>query len=123
MDHDFLGLQSLWAYCTLQGVQELQKAQRAARLESGWEKQLEGVVAVSDLTLAYCRGKGLPLELLTGLLCVCVACRRVYGDGGVSGERKQALASLASAKLALQGILSKAKVRTVKTTCTGTLMP
>ena len=39
-----------------QGVEELQKAQRAARLTPGWDKQLEGITEVSDLTLDYSRG-------------------------------------------------------------------
>lgn len=75
------------------GVQELQKAQRAARLQPSWDRHLESVMEVIELTLAYSR-----------------ACRQVYAsDEACKREDKEALASLSSAKLALQAALSKAK--------------
>ena len=46
-----------WVYHTcIQGVQELQKAQRAARLQADWHKTLQGLSTVSQFTIAYCRG-------------------------------------------------------------------
>lgn len=39
-----------------QGLQELQKAQRATRLESGWEKELPKLEKVVDFTLEYSQG-------------------------------------------------------------------
>ena len=46
-----------WVYHTcIQGVQELPKAQRAARLQADWHKTLQGLSTVSQFTIAYCRG-------------------------------------------------------------------
>ena len=39
-----------------QGLLELQRAQRTARQEPGWEKDWEKVQRVASLTLHYCRG-------------------------------------------------------------------
>lgn len=82
----------------VKGVQELQKAQRAARLHPGWEREVERVREVGELTLAYSRG-----------------CCRVYCEGAqdeaadTQPGRKQALATLSSAKLTLQGALGKTR--------------
>lgn len=112
--------------CPSQGVQELQKAQRVARLQTGWEKTVEGVKMISQFSLAYCRGKCVANgrvrhDAYRMHACYfCPACRQLYaGDGDSDDEKKPALATLSSAKLALQGVISKAKVTYGSPVCSG----
>lgn len=92
----------------IQGVLELQKAQRVARQEEGWEKAREKLQRVVDLTLKYCEGQTLDhndCSLLTRDINFFPACRQVCGAGG-----RGQLQRLSSARLALQGVISKTKV-------------
>ena len=41
----------------VQGLLELQKAQRMARLDGAWEKDMKKLQKVATFTLAYCQGK------------------------------------------------------------------
>ena len=72
---------------------------------------------VGQLTLAYSKGTQIVAGTHVVWYLLYVACRKVYcGGGGEDGatglaDRKQVLANLSSAKLALHGVLSKAKVR------------
>lgn len=87
---------------------ELQKAQRVARQEEGWEKAREKLQRVVDLTLKYCEGQTLDhndCSLLTRNITLFPACRQVCGAGG-----RGQLQRLSSARLALQGVISKTKV-------------
>ena len=46
-------------------------------------------------------------------VCVSVGSRELFAEGSAVQEKKQALATLSSAKLALQGVVTKTKVRGV----------
>eukprot|EP00731_Ephydatia_muelleri_P026260 Em0018g360a len=70
------------------GLLELQKAQRMARLDSSWEKDIKKLQKVADYTMAYCQ-----------------ACRGLLDKF----SKKEACQNLSSAKLALQSVIIKAK--------------
>ncbi|CAI8052814.1 Tetratricopeptide repeat protein 27 [Geodia barretti] len=72
------------------GLLELQKAQRCARQVRGWDRQWTGLERAAHLTLKYCHK--------------CRELSQVREDGS------QSVQSLSSAKLALQGIITKTKV-------------
>ena len=42
--------------CCLQGVTELQRAQRTSRQQQGWEKNAKTIEQVVNLTVHYCTG-------------------------------------------------------------------
>ena len=51
----------------LQGLLELQKAQRMARLDGEWEKDTKKLQKVAAFTVAYCQGQR--LFALVGIVC------------------------------------------------------
>lgn len=97
------------AFARLQGLLELQKVQRSMRLESGWDRDLEKLRKVVEVTVGYCRGEGWPTTLgpcnlsLLVFLAACKLCRE-------RADQSKSLQSLSSARLALQGVLNRAKV-------------
>lgn len=81
-----------------------------ARLDGAWEKDMKKLQKVATFTLAYCQGKVMAFLVVTVRdLLPPTACRNLCDKL----TKKEAYQNLSSAKLALQGVITKAKVKNI----------
>ena len=100
----------MYIFLFTQGLIELQKAQRTARQTPGWEREKDRRKRVVDLTLKYCKGQ----QVIT--CCSHDSHMTSYISFVAGRDEKSSLSSeksqqtLSSARLCLQGVLTKLKV-------------